>query len=247
MLAPKHTPTPSQAATRGTAWEGRRAGWRGSAGVAAAGGLLGTGSCGQGGRCVRASHATTATILSGKRDYFTPAAREKPSRIAPFSQPEPPAQGLDPATGLTPTPWEPDAGAAPQGHPPPRREQSQRGAARNTSLGPQGGGWPPWQGRQALRRAACHALSPPTKVNKLCTRRQRNARAAGRGRPGAGGSSRAPSGTAPLSGHGRDAPRRPPLSRTHHGIFSSYIFSILALRFHDAPPPPPPQRAQQYV
>lgn len=197
---------------------GKRRGGRGR-------GFLGTGSCGQGGRCVRASHATTATILSGKRDYFTPAAREKkPSRTAPFSQPEPPAQGLDPATGLTPTPWEPDAGAAAQGHPPPRREQSQRGAARNASLGPQRGGWPPWQGGQALWRAAGDALSPPIKVNKLCTRRQRKPRAAGRSRPGAGGSSRAPSGTAPLSGHGRDAPRRPPLSRTHTTAFFPVTF-----------------------
>lgn len=182
-------PHPARLQNRAQNREGRRAGWRGSAGVAGVGELPGTGSCGQGGRCVRASHATTATILSWKRDYFTPAAREKPSRIAPFSQPEPPAQGRDPATGLTPTPWEPDAGADPQGHPPARREQSQPWAARNTSLGPQRGGWPPRQGRQAVWRAACDALSPLTKVNKLCTRRQRNPRAAGRGRPGAGGSS----------------------------------------------------------
>lgn len=170
----------------------------------------------------------------------------KPSRTAPFSQPEPPAHGLDPATALTPTPWEADAGQ------PPRATHHPDGNKANEGLPetrPQRGGWPPWQGRQAPRRAACDALSPPTKVNKLCTRRQRNPRAAGRGRPGAGGSSRAPSGTAPLSGHGRDAPRRPPLSRTHHGIFFQLHFFHISPQISRCPPPPPPppQRAQQYV
>lgn len=79
----------------------------------------GQGLVGQAGGCVRASHTAGATILSGKRDYFTPAATEKPNRIVPFSQPEPPARGPDPATGMTLCLREPAMVAAPpRGHPP---------------------------------------------------------------------------------------------------------------------------------
>lgn len=216
---------------------GARSGKRGGQGAGKRRGGRGRGAPGQGGRCVRASHATTATILSGRAGLLHPSCKKRNrAGLRRFPNQSPPQQGLDPATGLTPTPWEQDAGAAPQGHPPPRREQSQRGAARNASLGPQRGGWPPWQ---APWRAACDALSPPTKVNKLCSRRQRSPRAQRRGRPGAGGSSRAPSGTAPLSGHGRDAPRRPPLSRTHHGIFFHLHFFHISPQISRCNPPPP--------
>lgn len=44
-----------------------------------------------------------------------------------FPNRSPPHQGLDPATELTPTPWEPDAGAAPQGHPPPDGNKASEG------------------------------------------------------------------------------------------------------------------------
>lgn len=88
---------------------------RGSAAVAAAGGLQRRGSCGQGGRCVRASHATTATILSGKAGLLHPSCKKRNrAGLRRFPNRSPPHQGLDPATGLTPTPWEPAAGAAPR-------------------------------------------------------------------------------------------------------------------------------------
>lgn len=46
------------------------------------------------GGCVPASHATRATILSGKRDYFTPAAAgEAEAGSCRFPQPEPPSAG----------------------------------------------------------------------------------------------------------------------------------------------------------
>ena len=245
VLRKEHTPTPSQVPhcgaepppppPRGTNSEG---GWTGCwAGRSR--GLLGPGGLhGEAGGRPHASHATRATILSGNRDYFTPAAKGEAEQDRAVIPTGAPTRGPDPATGPTPSPRDPAMVAAPQGHPPPQQEQSQRKAAPKTAPSPRGGR----RGQAGATGDSARRVEPPNKNHNALhpDGGETPGRAAGRGQPGAGGSFRAPL---------RDGsfvwarPRRSPLpapSRTHHGIFSSYIFSILALKISLCPPPEPP-------
>lgn len=112
----------------------------------------GGGLRGGAGGYVRASHATRATILSGKRDYFSPAAREKPSKIALFSQPEPPHAGPGSGHGANPSPTGTRCGGRP---PPPRPRATHHPDANKASEGKHGSG--PWVPREGGRPPAAGA------------------------------------------------------------------------------------------
>lgn len=134
----------------GTNSEGRWAGWQGGAGPAAAGGSSARGAARRGGRVRACITRYQSHHLIWEAGLLHPSCKGEAEQDRVVFPTGAPVRGLDPATGPTPSPREPAMVAAPQGHPPPRREQSKQGAARNTALGPGSPGraaGPPQQGQ----------------------------------------------------------------------------------------------------
>lgn len=182
---------------------------------------------------MRAPPAAGASIFSAG---FPGAASEQPYGIEVFSPPQAELQAPILPVGFGVTPSVP-VGAA-RGQPP--GEQSPRGVSSN---------------HRCHRALHSQHFDPLKKniFNMIASKRRRNpTRGSTRGSNGPffwGGLS--PSTLRAVSFVWARRRRSPPApSRTHHGIFSSYIFSILALRFHYVPltpPHPPHTHPKQYV
>lgn len=238
VLWSEHTATSSQAAKRGTDREGGEAGRvAGKRRGGRARGAPGHGELRAGREvraCITRSHGHHLIWEAGLLHPSCKGEAEQDCAVFPTGAPR---AGPGSGRGADPDPMGSGRGGSPPGPPTsPAGTKPTRGCPKHVPGSPER--WVAPVARQAGATAGCVRCSePPNKSQYALRREAAQSPGSGKGPAGSGGLCPSPLRDGSLSGHGRDAPRRPPLSRTHHGIFFQLHFFHISPQISRCPPP----------